>query len=35
MMVQKYLDRYIEELEGLFERHRAGAGCPELELEVH
>ncbi len=32
--VQKHLDHFIEEMEKLFERHKASAGYPDLQLTV-
>jgi 2-acylglycerol O-acyltransferase 2 len=32
--VQQYLQRFIKEMKALFERHKAAAGYPDLELHV-
>lgn len=32
--VQQYLRKFIEELQALFERHKATAGYPDLTLQV-
>lgn len=34
-LVEHYLQRYIAEMEGLFERHKASAGHPNEKLTVH
>lgn len=32
--IQKYLDEFIAQMKELFERHKASAGYPDLELLV-
>jgi 2-acylglycerol O-acyltransferase 2 len=32
--VQQYLDCFITEMKALFEKHKASAGYPELQLRV-
>lgn len=33
-VVQEYLDKFIAELEGMFERHKVEAGHKDLQLRV-
>ena len=33
-MVDQYLQRFIEEMAGLFERNKASAGCSQLQLQI-
>ena len=32
--IQEYLDEFIAQMQGLFERHKASAGYPDLQLVV-
>ena len=32
--IQEYLDEFIAQMKGLFERHKASAGYPDLQLVV-
>ena len=32
--IQKYLSRFIDAMQGMYQRHQAAAGYPESSLEV-